>query len=71
MRVCDHRPMRGERVTERVTFVTWPEQLRRLERWRARQSPIPSRNDAIRRLLGRQLDAEGVPFDEAQGQGDG
>lgn len=45
----------------RVSFDTSASQLDAIERWRAKQRPIPSRNESIRRLVDRGLEAEGEP----------
>lgn len=43
---------------ERIVFVTWPSQLARVDEWRRRQNPIPSRNEAMRTLLDFALDVK-------------
>lgn len=42
----------------RMPFVTTKEQIDRIDRWRGRQLPIPSRREAMRRLIDRGLEAE-------------
>lgn len=41
-----------------------PELLRRLEVWRSRQNPIPTRAEALRLMAERVLDLDGVPKEE-------
>ena len=48
--------MRREKMSERITFVTWPAQLARVDDWRTKQRPVPSRNEAMRTLLDWALD---------------
>jgi hypothetical protein len=45
-------------IEHRMPFVTARDQIDRIDRWRGRQLPIPSRNEAIKRLVDRGLDAE-------------
>jgi hypothetical protein len=42
----------------RMPFVTTEEQLDRIDRWRGRLLPIPSRNEAIKRLVDFGLEAQ-------------
>jgi len=49
--------MEREKVDQRVLFTTRKSQLDAIEQWRGRQRPIPSRNEAIRRILDRGLEA--------------
>jgi hypothetical protein len=42
-----------------------------LEEWRARQRPVPTVQEAVRRLLGRQLTAEGIIKPDVDGTDDG
>jgi hypothetical protein len=47
-----HNPlMESEKVDQRVAFVTRRSQLDAVDEWRVTQRPIPSRNEAIRRLI--------------------
>lgn len=47
----------GSEHTERVLFRTSPEWLAQLDNWRREQPDIPSRSEAIRRLVLQALDA--------------
>lgn len=52
------RAMEAEKLERRVQLVIGQSQLDEIEDWRRRQHPIPSRNEAMRRLLARGLEAE-------------
>lgn len=52
--------MEREKVDQRVTFVTRRSQLDAVDAWRRRQPRLVSRNEAIRVLLERGLEAEAV-----------
>jgi hypothetical protein len=43
--------MESEKVDQRIPFVTRKSQLDAIDEWRTRRRPIPSRNEAIRRLI--------------------
>jgi len=43
--------MEREKVDRRVPFETSESQLEAIDQWRGGQRPIPSRNEAIRRLV--------------------
>ena len=46
----------------KVMFVRAPQALvARLDRWRGAQEDVPSRSDAVRRILDERLKADGVP----------
>ena len=44
--------------------------MRALDEWRARQRPIPSRSEALRRLAIRAIRANNVHQDDGDGNGD-
>jgi hypothetical protein len=52
--------MRGK-VDQRVSFETRQEQLDAIEEWRRHQTPIPSRNEAIRTLIDLGLETAKQP----------
>jgi hypothetical protein len=63
-----HNPrMRGSKVDRKVTFMTTPEMIEAVDRWRAQQRPLPSRNAALRTLIERALTAAGEPIEETRG----
>lgn len=45
-------------VTARVQIVAPPPWIERVDTWRGKQKPIPSRSEAIRALVQRGLEAE-------------
>lgn len=45
---------------KRLQLLLSPEMVKRIDDWRRRQEELPDRNDAIRTLLDRQLEAEGI-----------
>ena len=45
------KPTPSEKISVRVGFETRPSQIEAIDRWRAHQHPIPSRNEAIRKLI--------------------
>jgi hypothetical protein len=47
----------GEKISERIGWVTWHSQVEEIDYWRSLQHPIPSRNAAIRELVRRALAA--------------
>lgn len=51
--------MERERVDQRVSFITRRSQLEAVDQWRTKQRPIPSRNEALRQLIDRGLEAVG------------
>jgi hypothetical protein len=50
--------MRSIPLNERVPFATSKEQVKRLDEWRRRQEDLPTRSEAIRRLLDIAMDLE-------------
>jgi hypothetical protein len=58
--------MESEKVDQRIPFVTRKSQLDAIDEWRTTQRPIPSRNQAIRHLIDRGLEAEREPQAEEQ-----
>ena len=44
-------PVREKKYTERMQVVFSPEDISRIERLRARESPIPTRSDIIREAV--------------------
>jgi hypothetical protein len=48
----------GKPAQRRMPFVTTEDQLERIDRWRGQLLPIPSRNEAIKRLVDFGLDAQ-------------
>ena len=57
--ICHSGLMDSEKSPQYETrFVTSQEQIERIDRWRGRQFPIPSRREAMRRLIDRGLEAE-------------
>ena len=51
--------MEREKVDQRILFMTRRSQLEAVDRWRTKQRPIPSRNEALRRILTVGLEALG------------
>lgn len=61
--------MESEKVDQRVPFVTRKSQLEAVDQWRTEQRPIPSRNEAIRRLIDLGLEVARPKRDERNGSG--
>ena len=43
--------MRGVPLSERILFATSVEMIRAIDEWRRRQPDLPTRSEAIRRLI--------------------
>ena len=56
--------MADEPHTERLQMRVPPDFLRRVDNWRRQQPDIPSRSEAIRRLVTEALAAHGIKADE-------
>lgn len=48
-------------MDKRIPFVTNDEQIRAIDEWRRRQPDLPSRAEAIRRMIDLVLGQEGTP----------
>jgi hypothetical protein len=51
--------MRRQQLNQRVTLTTNQDQLDAIDNWRRKPASLPNRNQAIRRLINRGLEAEG------------
>jgi hypothetical protein len=51
-------PLMKEPIEQRVAFLARQSQLDAIDTWRSQYRPIPTRNEAIRRLIERGLEAE-------------
>ena len=60
--------MKRQKVDQKITFVTYLAQLARLDSWRGKQRPIPSRNEVIRRAIDQWLDTAGEPAVEDESE---
>lgn len=64
--MCENIAMERKKLDQRVTFVTWREQLARIDDWRTKRRPVPSRNEAIRALLDYALDIKEREQDQGE-----
>ncbi len=51
LQVAYDGPMARGPITRRIPFVTDDEQIRRVDEWRRQQPDLPTRAEAIRRLI--------------------
>jgi hypothetical protein len=54
-----HECIMKDLAEQRVAYLARQSQLDAIDTWRSQYRPIPSRNEAIRRLIERGLEAEG------------
>jgi metal-responsive CopG/Arc/MetJ family transcriptional regulator len=53
--------MSTDKQDQRVQLVTTRELLTRIDKWRRKQDDLPSRSEAIRRMIDRVLREDGEP----------